>query len=282
MIYSEYLNLNRRKWNHLMDNETNKQYWNKNAEAWVKLSRAGYDTYRNYLNTPAFLAMLPDISGLSGLDIGCGEGYNTRLLAERAGRISALDLSRVFAGSAATFPGQGAKCIDYLVANAEQIPFAEGSFDFATGFMSFMDIPNSGKVITETYRILKPGGFLQFSISHPCFDTPHHKNLRDENGRTYAFELGDYFRPVDGEVSEWLFSAAPAEARAGLENFKTPRFTRTLGYWLNSLIQAGFVIEQVEEPCPDDETIRQHPNLQDAQVMAYFLIIRARKALKAV
>ena len=42
--------------------------------------RAGYDHYRDGLNTPAFLAMLPETRGLSGLDIGCGEGHNTRLL----------------------------------------------------------------------------------------------------------------------------------------------------------------------------------------------------------
>ena len=58
------------------------RYWDKNAEAWTRLARAGYDTYREYLNTPAFFAMLPDVRGLAGLDIGCGEGHNPRLLAK--------------------------------------------------------------------------------------------------------------------------------------------------------------------------------------------------------
>ena len=39
--------------------------------------------YRDYLNTPAFFDMLTDVNGLFGLDIGCSEGRNTRLLAER-------------------------------------------------------------------------------------------------------------------------------------------------------------------------------------------------------
>ena len=39
----------------------------------------------------------------------------------------------------------------------------------------------------------QPGGFFQFSITHPCFDTPHRKNLHDETGYTYAIEVGDYF-----------------------------------------------------------------------------------------
>jgi hypothetical protein len=53
---------------------------------------------------------------------------------------------------------------------------------------------------------MKPCGFLQFSISHPCFDTPHRRNLRDAFGLTYALEVGDYFRNLDGEVDEWLFA----------------------------------------------------------------------------
>ena len=65
-----------------MDHRQVGRYWDGNAEAWTWLARAGYDYYRNQLNTPAFFDMLPEVAGLSGLDIGCGEGYNTRLLAD--------------------------------------------------------------------------------------------------------------------------------------------------------------------------------------------------------
>ena len=37
--------------------------------------------------------MLPDVRGLAGLDIGCGEGHNTRLLAGRGARLTAIDIS---------------------------------------------------------------------------------------------------------------------------------------------------------------------------------------------
>ncbi len=124
---------------------------------------------------------------------------------------------------------------------------------------------------------MKPGGFLQFSICHPCFDTPHRRNLRDEKGRTYAIEVGDYFRNLNGEVSEWLFGAAPQEVKAGLPKFKVPRFTRTLSQWFNLLIDASFILERVEEPRPDDEAVRICPDVQDAQVIAYYLHIRVRK-----
>jgi ubiquinone/menaquinone biosynthesis C-methylase UbiE len=143
--------------------------------------------------------------------------------------------------------------------------------------MTLMDVPRPEQALREARRVLKPGGFLQFSICHPCFDTPHRRNLRDGDGRTYAIEVGDYYRNLDGRIDEWLFTAAPPSAKAGLPKFKTPRFTRTLSQWMNALIGAGFILERVEEPSPADETVRACHHLQDAQVVSYFLHIRARR-----
>jgi len=251
--------------------------WNENADAWTKLARAGYDVYRDYLNTPAFFEMLPDVDGLAGLDIGCGEGHNTRLLAQRGARVTAVDMAEKFISHARESERNEPLGIDYHVASAVELPFPDESFDFATGFMSFMDIPETERVVAEAYRVLKPGGFLQFSITHPCFDTPHRRQCRHEDGTTYAIEVGEYFRNLDGEVTEWLFGAAPPEAKAGLRDFKIPRFTRTLGQWLNLLVDTGFVLGRVGEPRPSDETVRECPDMQDAQVVAYYLHLRARK-----
>jgi hypothetical protein len=40
--------------------------------------------------------------------------------------------------------------------------------------------------------------------------------LRGGSRLSYAVEVGDYFRNLDGDVSEWLFGAAPPEAQQGL------------------------------------------------------------------
>ena len=97
------------------------RYWNENAEAWTKLARAGYDFYRDYLNTPAFLAMLPDVAGMEGLDIGCGEGHNTRLLAERGARMTAVNISEVFIRYAKEAQKPDNPRIDYHVASATEL-----------------------------------------------------------------------------------------------------------------------------------------------------------------
>ena len=260
-----------------MNHEEVGRLWNANAAAWTRLARAGYDVYRDHFNTPAFFQMLPDIAGLTALDIGCGEGHNTRLLARRGARVTAIDIAEEFIAHARQAEAREPLGIDYRVASAVALPFEDAAFDVATGFMSFMDVPETERVIAEAFRVLRGGGFLQFSIAHPCFDTPHRRNLRDARGRTYAIEVGEYFRNLDGEVDEWLFKAAPEEARGGLAKFKVPRFTRTMSQWLNLLIDTGFHIERVHEPRPSDATVAACPHLQDAQVVAYFLHIRARK-----
>ena len=260
-----------------MDYREAGRFWDGNADAWTELSREGYDVYRDFLNTPTFFSMLPDVSGLRGLDVGCGEGYNTRLLCRRGARVTAIDVSRVFLGHALKMENQEPLGISYCAASGHALPFADGTFDFATAFMSLMDVPDPNALLLETNRVLKLGGFLQFSICHPCFDTPHRRNLRDSEGRTYALEVGEYFRNLKGQVIEWTFNAAPPSARIGLTPFRTPRFTRTLSAWVNSLIEIGYFIERVEEPSPSDETVRACPRLQDAQVVSYFLHVRVRR-----
>ena len=260
-----------------MDDHEVGKLWDANAEVWTRLARQGYDVYRDHFNTPAFFDMLPEVTGLEGLDIGCGEGHNTRLLAQRGAFLKAIDVSEVFIRHAREAELLTPLEIDYRVASALDLPFPEAAFDFATGFMSFMDIPDAPRLLAESFRVLKPGGFLQFSILHPCFDTPHRRNLRDAEGTTYAIEVGGYFDNLRGEIAEWLFVAAPAEVKEGLPNFKIPRFTRTISQWLNLLLETGFVLERVEEPRPSDATVAAQPDLQDAQVVAYFLHVRARK-----
>jgi len=259
-----------------MDHEEAGKYWERNADAWTRLARAGYDVYRDVLNTPAFLRILPDVNGLTGLDIGCGEGHNTRLLARRGARVVGIDIAETFIRHAVETERSEPLGIDYGVASAVNLPFAAQTFDFATAFMSLMDVPESDTALAETARVLHPGGFLQFSISHPCTDTPLRRNLRDARRKTYALELGGYFENAE-RVNHWLFGAAPAEQKARLQPFATPWFHRTLGEWFDAVLAAGLAIEKVAEPSADDQAVAACPDVQDTRIMPYFLHVRARK-----
>src|SRR5215831_2396664 len=101
-----------------MNHEEAGRCWNGNASAWTRLARAGYDVYRDYLNTPAFFEMLPDVAGLAGLDVGCGEGHNTRLLAKRGARVTGVDIAEDFIAHARQSETDDPLGIDYRVASA--------------------------------------------------------------------------------------------------------------------------------------------------------------------
>jgi hypothetical protein len=124
---------------------------------------------------------------------------------------------------------------------------------------------------------LRPGGFFQFSITHPCYNTPHRRNIRNGEGKTYAIEVGGYFNFLNGEIAEWIFSETPGDLKDRFGKFKVPVFNRTLSFWMNAIVSAGFIIERINEPYPGDEVVIEHPSLQDAQVVAYFLHIRCRR-----
>ena len=265
-----------------MDHKEAGKYWDENAEAWTKLARMGCDTYRDYVNTPAFLEMLPKIKGLKGLDIGCGEGYNTRKVAEFGAKMSAIDISPTFIRYAKELEKTEPLGIEYQTASAVELPFDDELFDFSVSTMAFMDMPEPDKAMKEAWRILKPGGFLQFSILHPCFLTPKREWIRDEDGKQIALKCGDYFKELKGGIDTWIFSTVPKNLRGKVAKFKTPCFYLTLSNWLNLLIDTGFKLEHFAEPMADNETIKQVPHLADTQIVAYFLIIRCRKIMRRI
>jgi ubiquinone/menaquinone biosynthesis C-methylase UbiE len=166
--------------------------------------------------------------------------------------MTGIDISETFIRHAREAEDDHPLGIDYRLASAVDLPLAGASFDFVTAFMSLMDIPETERVLAEVFRVLRPGGFFQFSITHPCFDPPHRRNLRDEGGRTYAIEVGEFFAGWVGGVKVWLFSAAPPYVKEGIAPFRIPVFMRTLSSWLNRLVEAGFLLERFGEPYPSD------------------------------
>src|SRR5262252_8392625 len=115
-----------------MERPDTRKLWNANAAAWTELSRAGFDVYRDLVNTPAFFALLPPVDGLLCLDLGCGEGHNTRLLAGRGARVVAIDVAELFIAAATTQERQG---ICYLIGDGALLPFRRSGFDAVTAFM---------------------------------------------------------------------------------------------------------------------------------------------------
>jgi SAM-dependent methyltransferase len=260
-----------------MDADAVAACWNGNAAGWVALSREGYDKCRDLVNTPGFLAMLPAVDGQDGLDLGCGEGTNTRHMARLGARMTGIDIAEGMLAGARESEAMDPLDITYRLASMDALPFDDRRFDFCIATMAMMDCPNHAGALAEAFRVLKPGGFFQFSISHPATTTPVRYWIRDEQGNKRALAVNGYFERLDGEIEEWIFGNAPAARKAAYPKFKVPRFTRTISDWVNLVIDAGFVLERLGEPKPESEEARNDPYVRDMSMMPYTLVIRGRK-----
>ncbi len=97
------------------------------------------------------------------LDIGCGIGGPSRLLAHKFGcRVTGIDITEEYcqvADELAQRTGLG-HLVDYRHGDAIQMPFDPASFDIAWTQHTTMNIPDKPGLFAEIYRLTRPGGRL--------------------------------------------------------------------------------------------------------------------------
>ena len=201
------------------------KHWEANAERWTALARASYDVYHDVLNTPAFLAFLPTVTGLKGLDIGCGEAENTRALARQGAVISGVDFAPTFIYRARATKKDAPLNIEFHLADCKDLPCAPAFLDFVAAFTLLMDVDDPEWALGDAYRVLKPGGFLQFSILHACFTAIGSQKVFNENGDMIGRSSGKYFTSSAGEEQSWTFGVAPEDIKAQHAKFIIHGFT---------------------------------------------------------
>ncbi|HEX3230682.1 MAG TPA: class I SAM-dependent methyltransferase [Pyrinomonadaceae bacterium] len=93
------------------------------------------------------------------LDVGCGSGWATRLLADYAvnGRVTGIDISDEMVNLARE-SSRSHPNTDFEVASAEQLPFPDNEFTHAFSMESLYYYRNIPKALKEIQRVLKPGG----------------------------------------------------------------------------------------------------------------------------
>jgi hypothetical protein len=75
--------------------------------------------------------------------------------------------------------------------------------------------------------VLQPGGFLQFSILHPCFIPPQRCVLGEADDTKRAIEVGEYYDTIDGRIDTFRFETVPPEELEKTEPF--PGFPGSTG-----------------------------------------------------
>ena len=95
------------------------------------------------------------------LDVGCGSGWASRILAEYAfnGRVTGIDISDEMI-RVARESSQSQTNVDFEIASAEQLPFSDHEFTHAFSMESLYYYRNIPKALKEIHRVLKPGGLF--------------------------------------------------------------------------------------------------------------------------
>jgi len=95
------------------------------------------------------------------LDVGCGSGWATRLLADSAinGRVTGIDISDEMV-QLARESSKDHQNVDFEVASAEHLPFNKDEFSHAFSMESLYYYRNIPKALSEIHRVLKSGGLF--------------------------------------------------------------------------------------------------------------------------
>jgi SAM-dependent methyltransferase len=142
--------------------------------------------------------------GSAVVDVGCGLGRLTRPLAERAGRVIAIDVSREMLDRAMALNGD-LDNVEWVHGDGTTLrPLADGSVDACLSHVVFRHVPDPAITlgyVREIGRVLRPGGFAAIEVSNdPRPHAPGRSTLR----RRAAALLGR--APRGGEHAAWLGS----------------------------------------------------------------------------
>ncbi|MEX5635921.1 class I SAM-dependent methyltransferase [Parafrankia sp. FMc2] len=231
-----------------------------NADYWVRIIRQDLDRYRTGLTNVAMLTAAGDVTGLTVLDAGCGEGYLSRLLAARgAGPSVGVDLCPELVDAARQQAADEGLDIRHETADVAALPFDDASVDLVVANHVLNDLEDPAPAIAEFSRVLRPGGRVVALLLHPCF----------YGSRGQAVDRDTYFRPrrieqhfdVAGEVSP-----APVVA-----------WTRPLEDFAAGFAAAGLALTGISEPHPSEQQRREDPWWEENFTRPLFLLLTAQK-----
>ena len=176
---------------------------------------------------------LGDVTDRDVLELGCGACQCARWVLQHGGRPVGLDVSmRQLQHSRRIDEHLGTR-VPVVLAGAADLPFADQSFDVVfSAFGALQFIADADALVAGIARILRPGGRLAFSITHPT-----RWMFPDDPGRAGLTASQSYW-----DRTPYVEADEETGATRYVEHH------RTLGDWVRSLASAGFTLRDLVEP----------------------------------
>lgn len=216
------------------------------------------------IEQPALRRLLPPLDGIDILDLGCVDGELARWCVERgARRVVGLELSARMLALARERTTEGGVL---LVRTAiEQAAFVPTSFDLVVSSFALHYVADYAGVVHRAFEWLRPGGRIVFSVEHPVITAQVAKQgwVADHVGRRLFWALDDY--ADEGERRQRWFVDGVLKQH------------RRVATYVNGLLDAGFLLERLDEPEPLREATRDRPDLVDDRRRPPILVLAARK-----
>jgi ubiquinone/menaquinone biosynthesis C-methylase UbiE len=125
-------------------------------------------------------------AGKRVLDVACGEGYGTAMLARVAANVTGVDISgEAVAHAKAAYAGLANA--SFVEASCTRIPLADASIDVAVSFETVEHIEAQEEFLRELARVLVPGGVLVIS-------SPNKREYTDRRGFHNEFHVKELYR----------------------------------------------------------------------------------------
>jgi SAM-dependent methyltransferase len=144
----------------------NRQVWNADAPNWIESGRKAWASptpWWGMWEVPeAEAGILPDVTGLDVLDLGCGTGYWCAWFAKLGANPVGLDLSEGQLDTARELQREHGIDFPLVHASAEDPPLPDASFDLVFSEYGAAIWCDPHVWIPQAHRLLKPGGRLIF------------------------------------------------------------------------------------------------------------------------
>jgi len=267
----------------MVRNDDLSEQWDEAAEPWTDFVRKGKDFYREEMNGPAFFRLVGNVKGKKVLDLACGEGSSTRILARKGARVVGVDFSERLIEFARQLEKKERLGIEYFVYDAANLKmFPSRHFDVVTCIMALMDIENYQNAMHEAARVLKRNGLFVFSIVHPCFEWgtvtasgqpigewKYEEGTQDSSRVALHYERTKYFGRAKLKNS-W-------DMKRLSRPFTTTSFHRTLTDYFRALYNSGLLVRRLVEPKPTAKGVSKYPTLRKHKKIPQSIIIEAVK-----